>query len=116
MLAEVSIVLVDAWLDRHLPQATAWTTVPAGSYAVVTLMGIVLGVLVIIGYLSSENRAAGVALLVAGLATITTWALRLGGRDDVPPVVALLGYGGLATAVVLGLATAWSEVAFALRI
>jgi hypothetical protein len=116
MLAGAALVLVDAWLDRHLPQADAPTLFPAGVYAVVTLIGMVLGALVIVGYLSSENRAAGIALLVVGVATLATWGLRLRGRDDVPTVVAVLGYGGLAVAVALGLATAWSEVAFALRI
>jgi hypothetical protein len=114
MLAGASIVLVDAWLDRHLPQADR--RVPAAVYAVVTLIGLLLGPLVIVGYLGSENRVAGFALILVGLATLATWGLRLRGRDDVPAVVAVLGYGGLATAVALGLAATWSEVAFALRL
>ena len=58
----------------------------------------------IVAYLGSENRVAGFALLAVGVATLATWALRLRRRDDIPAVVAVLGYGGLAVAVALGLA------------
>ena len=114
MLAGASTALVDAWLDRHLPQANARTPMPAGIYAVVTLIGLLLGGLVIVAYLGSENRVAGFALLAVGVATLATWALRLRRRDDIPTVVAVLGYGGLAVAVALGLLATWSEVSLAL--
>ena len=114
MLAGASTALVDAWLDRHLPQANARTPMPAGIYAVVTLIGLLLGALVIVTYLGSENRVAGFALLAVGVATLSTWALRLRRRDDIPAVVAVLGYGGLAVAVALGLVATWSEVSLAL--
>ncbi len=87
---------------------------PAGIYAVVTLIGLLLGGLVIVAYLGSENRVAGFALLAVGVATLATWALRLRRRDDIPTVVAVLGYGGLAVAVALGLLATWSEVSLAL--
>jgi hypothetical protein len=117
MLAGASVALLDAWLDRRLPKAVAARSAPAGVYGVVTLTGLLLGVPIVIpGYLGSENRLVGIALVVVGVATLATWGVRLTGRARIPPLVSVLGYGGLAAAVAIGLVGTWSEVAFALGI
>ena len=89
---------------------------PAGIYSVVTVLGLLIGLpLVVPAYLGQEHRWLGIALVAVGVATLATWLYRVKHRET-PVPVAVLGYGALAVAVVIGLAATWSEIAFALRI
>jgi hypothetical protein len=116
-LIGLSVALLDAWLDRRLPRASSAASGPAGAYSIVLLLGLVFGLLVVVpGYIGQDVWGLGAALVVVGIATLATWTLRIRGRDQIPPLVAVLGYGGLAAAVIVGFAGAWSEIRFALRI
>jgi hypothetical protein len=116
-LVGLAVAVFDAWLDRRLPHAVSSASAPAGAYSLVLLLGLLFGLpLVVPGYFGQEVRVLGVALVVVGIATLATWALRIRGRPGIPTIVGVLGYGGLAAAVVIGFSLLWSEVAFALRI
>ena len=116
MLVGLAVALLDAWLDGRLPQAPSLESGPAGIYSVVTVLGLFIGLpLVVPSYLGQEHRWLGFALIAVGIATVATWLYRVKHRET-PTLVAALGYGGLAVAVVIGLAATWSEIAFALRI
>ena len=116
MLVGLAVALLDAWLDGRLPQAPSLESGPAGIYSVVTVIGLFIGLpLVVPSYLGQEHRWLGFALIAVGTATVATWLYRVKHRET-PALVAALGYGGLAVAVVIGLAATWSEIAFALRI
>ena len=116
MLVGLAIALVDAWLDRRLPHVSSLESRPAGVYSVVTVLGLLIGLpLVVPAYFGQEQVRLGIALVVLGVATLATWLYRVR-RLETPPVVAAFGYGGLAVAVVIGLALTWSEISFALRI
>jgi hypothetical protein len=116
MLVGLAIALIDAWLDRRLPQAPTLESGPAGIYSVVTVIGLFIGLpLVIPAYLGQEHRWLGIMLIAVGVATLASWLYRVR-RRELPRIVAALGYGALAAAIVIGFAGTWSEIAFALRI
>ncbi len=116
MLVGLAVALIDAWLDRHLPQAPSLESGPAGIYSVVTVIGLFIGLpLVVPPYLGQEHRWLGIALIAVGVATLASWTYRVQ-RREMPTIIASLGYGALAVAVVIGFASAWSEIVFALRI
>jgi len=118
-LIGLSIPLIDGWLDRRLPRAITGRRRPTVFYAVVSLMGTVLGLpFVLLIFLASDEYQlplrAGYALVVVGLCTAAWWALRVRGRADAPRALVMAARGALLVATVLGVMTTLPHIARAL--
>lgn len=105
------LVLAEGWLDGRLPHAAVGDRGVIGGYGVVTLLGVVIGLMVVVpAYLGPEDlRPAGLALLVVGVATLASWRSRVVGRalpGWIPPVARL----AIVSAVIVGCAVAIGEV------
>lgn len=110
-----ALVLVDGWLDRRLPRPGPADRTVIGRFTLVTFLGLALTILFVVPmYLGSPLRLAGVALVVVGLATLTTWKLRGQGRQERPVWLTTLARGALIVAVVAGMAVVIPEVQGAL--
>jgi len=110
-----ALVLVDGWLDRRLPRPGPTDGKVIGGYAIVTFLGLLLTTFLVLPmYLSAPLQFVGLALVVVGLATLTTWILRNRGGSVVPGWLTAIGRVALATAVVAGLAVVVPEVQGAL--
>ncbi len=115
----LSIALLDSWLERRLPHAITGQKRPATFYATVTLMGAVLVLpFVLLVFLTSDEYRlpvrAGYALLVLGVCTAASWALRINGHRSAPRALAIAARGALAVAVILGVLTSLPHVSRAL--
>ena len=102
-LVGASMAVVDAWLDRRLPQpsvvdrrgerglhrhlARRGASSPSASWPPSS---------------TTALRPVGIALLVSGVATLGWWYLRYRGAERPPLMLRLLGSGGVIAAVVLG--------------
>jgi hypothetical protein len=77
-----AMAVVDGWLDRRLPHASAAAS-PAGiAYTVLAVIGVGLGSLLVLQSISGhESQALGVTVLATGAITLCWWAQRLAGRD-----------------------------------
>ncbi len=105
------LVLAETWLDARLPHAGKDDRGVIGGYTVVTLLGLVIGLMAVVqAYLGPEDlRPAGLALLVVGVATLASWRSRVVGRplpSWIPPVARL----AIVIAVIAGSAVALGEV------
>jgi MFS family permease len=101
------LTVVDAVLDRWLPRPGPGRSVTTAVYLAILLLGVILTTLVVApAYLGSPIPAAGVALVVTGVATLLTWSEVLRLRLDRRLIAAapLLGRGGLVLATLVGLA------------
>ena len=112
-----TVAWLDERLDRRLPPVAGHGGA-ASVFRVVAMLGL-LFVPGAIGFYFGTNgcgcsdppASTGVALLVAGLATLTWWALRIAtGRSTVPPPVAWAGRAALIAAAVTGSLRIVSEV------
>jgi hypothetical protein len=101
-LVGAAMAVVDAWLDRRLPQARSATSSETAVYAAISLIGALFAVGVVATFLGGALRPAGIALLVTGLATLRWWYLRYHGAERPPQTLRLLGSGSVIAAVVLG--------------
>lgn len=101
-LVGASMAIVDAWLDRRLPQAGSITSTATGAYAAISLVGALFAVGVAATFLGGPLRPPGIALVITGIATLAWWFLRLRGAERPPLRLRLLGSGSLVAAVVLG--------------
>jgi len=115
----LSIALLDSWLDRRLPHTVMGRMRPAGFYAIVTLMGVVLVLpFVLLVLLASDEYQlplrAGYALLVVGLCTAAWWGLRIKGSASAPRGLVFAARGALVVAVILGVLTSLPHVSRAL--
>jgi hypothetical protein len=115
----LSIALLDSWLDRRLPHSVMGRMRPAGFYAIVTLMGVVLVLpFVLLVLLASDEYQlplrAGYALLVVGLCTAAWWGLRIRGRVSAPRGLLIAARGALLVAVMLGVLTSLPHLSRAL--
>ena len=105
------LVLAERWLDARLPHAGKDDSGVIGGYTVVTLLGLVIGLMAVVqAYLGPEDlRPAGLALLLVGVLTLFSWWSRIVGRPLpgwMPPVARL----AIVTAVIAGSAVALGEV------
>ena len=105
------LVLADRWLDVRLPHAAEGDRGVIGGYAVVTLLGLFIGLMAVVpAYLGPDDlRPAGVALLVTGVATLASWRSRVIGRP-LPGWISPVARLAIVVAVVAGSAVALSEV------
>ena len=104
-----AIAWLDAALERRLAQPGSRPARAVAGYGIVAILGLPMLALVLLAFFSPSFSNAprppflGIALVVAGLATASAWALRLRtGSASVPPLLAWLGRGGLIAAVALG--------------
>lgn len=110
-----ALVLVDGWLDRRLPHPGPTDRRVITGFAIVTYLGLVLTTLLVVPmYLSAPMQMVGLALIVVGLATLTTWLRHDQGRPVVPAWLTVTGRVALAAAVAAGLAVVVPEVRGAL--
>jgi hypothetical protein len=115
-LVGASMAIVDAWLDRRLPQARSVTSPETGIYAAISLIGALFAVGVVATFLDDKLRPAGIALLVTGVATLRWWYLRYRGAERPPLRLRLLGSGSVIAAVVLGFVIEAPQIRVALGI
>jgi multidrug transporter EmrE-like cation transporter len=109
-----ALALVDDLLDLRLPPATG----PVGTaYGVLAAFGLALVLPVtVLGFLNSSDPArvlVGAALIAVGIATLTSWVVRIQGRPK-PAWLTFAGRTAVALAVILGSAGAIPEVSEAL--
>ena len=86
----------------------------SGAYIVIALLGSFFAIGVAATFLDEKLRPAGIALLVSGIATLAWWYLRYRGAERPPPMLRLLGSGGVIAAVVLGFALLVPHIRLAL--
>lgn len=104
------LVVVDHWLDRHLPRPRANDHRTIGVYAAIAAIGLLLTVLgTVPAYLGPRAFPVGVALLATGIATLAWWAARARGMDAAPWVRGL-GRIGVVAVVVAGFAISVPDV------
>jgi hypothetical protein len=110
----LAVAAADAMLDGRLPRASR--RAPASVvYAVLTIIGLVLGIpLIVPGLLFGRLAPLGLALVATGVATLAWWWLRAHGATAPPRPLALLGHGALTVSVLIGLWFAVPEIAAAL--
>jgi hypothetical protein len=110
--------LVDEWLDRRLPPAAPSRRTMAG-YAVPVLIGSLLILPLALGFYFSRDVCfcadppvpIGLAILLAGGATVGWWVARTGGATRPPAVVAGVGRLAVLAGVALGMLLLTSELA-----
>ena len=102
VLAGLSIVLVDAWLEARLPHPGTNSRSDA-TYMALTLVGGLLILPFVVQGMVDDRTPIGLALVGVGIATLTRWWLRYKGRRGMPTAVVVVGHTALAIAVVLGL-------------
>lgn len=106
--------VLDHWLDGRLPAAGA-SRVSDAAYLVLALAGGVLILPVVLaGYLGAETPV-GLALLVAGLATLLGWAYRYRGLAQ-PGWLMPLGRAGVVAAATFGTIAVAPDVARAMAL
>lgn len=111
-LAGLSIALIDAWLERHLPRAGSSARIEMVYTALALAGGLLFLPIVVQTYLAADARL-GLALVAVGLLTLARWAVRLEGGES-PPWLLVAGRTCLAVAVAFGAAGLASEAAAAL--
>ncbi len=120
LVAAVGLVvaLADGWLDRILPGVENASGRVIATYFGLASLGGLFAVTAVLGAYFGGDRphvALGLALLVAGGATLAWWGLRLRGVTDPPRTVTLVGRIGLAAILVIGTIDLVPEVSQALR-
>jgi MFS family permease len=109
-----ALVLVDRWLDRHLPHPGPGDAKILTGYTLVTALGTLLTMLVVVPlYLGSDLLLAGLSLLVVGIATLASWWFRIECRPALP-LLPPVARAALVVATISGLVVATSEVVGAL--
>jgi hypothetical protein len=108
-----AMAVVDAWLDRHLPHPASATDPRTTIYTGITVIGLFFMVGVAGTYLS-DKLPIGIALLVAGLATLSWWLLRYDGAERPPTALRRVGSTAVVAAALSGLALAIPEIQGAL--
>lgn len=95
------VVVAEGWLEARLPHAGEGDRKIVARYAIVTLLGLVLGLMAVVpAYLGSDDlRPTGVALLGVGVATLATWWSRVVGRP-LPRWVSAMARVAIVVAVV----------------
>ena len=110
-----AIVLLEAWLDRRLPEAGWSRRTPIVAYALITAVGTVLtAALVVPAFLGGDLRVAGLALVLVGLATLASWWLRIARGRRAGPALTVLARGAIVVAAAAGLAIVLPHVGTAL--
>ena len=102
--------VVDEWLDRHLPPAGASGRVLT-MYAAPVVMGSVLILPIAVGFYfsrdvcrcSESSWPMGLAIVVAGFATVAWWLARAKGASRPPTITAIVGALAVVAGVGLGL-------------
>ncbi|HEX6869192.1 MAG TPA: hypothetical protein VF119_10330 [Candidatus Limnocylindrales bacterium] len=108
-----AMVLADAVLDRRLPRAGERPGTGA-VYAVIAALGVALtAVMVVPAFLGTPLWLVGVALIVVGIATLVSWALRIRGQPIPSPIV-IVGRGALIAATLFGFVVVVPEITGAL--
>lgn len=93
-----AIAWLDDALDRRLPHPGARPRLAVAAYGTVAVLGIPMFLLVLAAFFSPAFSNAprppylGIALLVVGLATAASWAIRL--RRDGAPIPSLVSWAG----------------------
>lgn len=113
-----ALALADEWLDRLLPLASRTSRRLAFGYAAIVLVGAALILPLAVGIYfvpsvcgcSEPPVPIGLALLVAGGATVGWWVARARGRDEPPPALRIVGGLAVLTAVALGTLRVAEEV------
>lgn len=114
-LAGLAVALLDGWLDGRLPYPASRSSPVAVIYAMVTVVGLIIGLpLLLSAYLAPEAGGMGIPLVAVGAATAVWWGQRAQGADRPERWVARLGRGALAVAVLLGLVQLWGDLRLAL--
>ena len=112
-----ALVVVERWLERRLPHAGPGDRGVVAGYAIVTAFGSILTLLIVVpGFLGSQMVLAGVALVVVGICTLTSWWFRVLRLTSPPPGLTVIGRLGLAAATLAGLLVATREVVGALGV
>lgn len=101
-----ALVVTERWLDRRLPHARV-RSAAAFVYAMITLLGTAITLLLVPALLTSAIAVVGFALLLVGLATLGTWVQRVRGDGPPDPGLALLVRVALVVAVATGL---WGSI------
>ncbi len=112
-----AMAVVDGWLDRRMPHATAVAS-PAGVvYTVLAVIGLALGSLLVLQSIGGgASQPLGVTVLAAGAVTLVWWAERLAGRDTPPHGLLLVGRTILVVGTAVGYVSLMPELAGALGI
>lgn len=110
-----AMAVVDAWLDRHLPHPASATDPRTTIYTGITVIGLFFAVGVAATYLGNA-LPVGIALLVAGLTTLSWWLLRYRGIERPPTGLRLVASTAVVAAALFGLALAIPEVQGALGV
>ncbi len=114
-LIGLAIALLDDWLERRLPPATADRKSATALYAIVTMLGAVLVFpVVLLGYLAPALFQVGLALVAVGLCTVAWWVLRYRGVTQLPVNLTIAARGTLVAAIVFGFAALVREASRAL--
>jgi hypothetical protein len=114
----LALPLTDEWLDRRLPDASRSQPAALIAYSAAVFIGAITIFPIVIGvYLSTEQCGCGsapvpigMALFVAGLATVVWWYLRARGQPKPPRPLAIVGRGAVLVAVVFGALRLASDV------
>ena len=111
-----ALVLVDAWLDRRLPQPTPDDGKVINGFGTVAFIGLLLTMFLVVPmFLGSSLRPAGLALLVVGVVTMIAWWYRVEGKASPPAWLPTVARLGLVAAVLGGMAVTVREVLGALE-
>jgi hypothetical protein len=109
------LVVAEGWLEARLPHAGEGDREIVVRYGMVTLIGLVLGLMAVVpAYLGPDDlRPAGLALLGVGVATLASWWSRVVGRP-LPAWVPPFARVAIVVAIVAGSAVVIGEVTEAL--
>ncbi len=106
--------MVDSWLDRHLPPASARRTWSSSIYELLTVVGgVLIAPLVVFAYASSSSFASlvqGLLLGVVAFATLFWWSDRLRSKTERSARQWLAGRLALIVAVAFGYVTLIPDV------
>jgi hypothetical protein len=105
-----ALPLADGWLDRRLPDASKSQPAVLIAYSAAVFVGAVTILPMVIGvYLSTEQCGCGsapvpigMALFVAGVATVAWWYVRARGQPKPPRSLAIVGSGAVLVALLFG--------------
>lgn len=113
----LAAALADGWLDGRLPRVEGAPLGVVAVYASIALTATIVMVPSVLAVLFVGDRPrilVGLALVVAGGATLLWWRMRLHGRTRPPRDLVLVGRASLVAIVVLGIVDLAPEVIEAL--
>jgi hypothetical protein len=125
LLALVAVIglafpLVDNVLDQKLPTHVSRGSGALLAYGAVSVIGILLVVpAAVLGFVNAPRPSPIIVadgILIAALATLAWWVLRLRGETEPPTILVVSARGGIVLTLVVGLAGAIPQVAEALGI